>query len=57
MVLSVFAANINEVDFSSALRSLLLAAAAVFAIWCCLLRPLGDARKVALVTSLVALLF
>jgi hypothetical protein len=57
VILSLYAANAGEVDFSSVLRSLVVAAAAAFAVWCCLLRPLGDARKAALVTSLVALLF
>ncbi len=56
VVLSLYAANAGEVDFSSVLRSLVLAAAAAFVVWCCLLRPLGDARKAALVTSLVALI-
>jgi hypothetical protein len=56
-VLSLYAANAGEVDFSSAHRSLVLAAGVAIAIWLGLLRPLGDARKAALVTSLVALLF
>ena len=56
-ILSLYAVNAGEVDFSSAHRSLVLAAGAAVAIWLGALRPLGDARKAALVTSLVALLF
>jgi len=56
-IFSLYAANTGEVDFSSAHRSLVLAAGAAVAIWLGVLRPLGGARKAALVTSLVALLF
>lgn len=56
-VLSLYAANAAEVEFSAALRSLLLAASAALVVWLGLLLPLRDVRKAALVTSLVALLF
>jgi len=56
-VLSLYAANLGEVEFSDALRSLVIASSAAILLWLAALRVLGDARRAALLTSLVALLF
>ncbi len=56
-VLAFYAANVGEFPPGAVVRSLACVSGAALVLWLLLLRPVGDARKAALVASAVAFLF